>query len=65
MMAPDEIDELVTCEINRAQCEAMEQLTRWHLELIDANVPPDRANIVIAGVALDMAAQGLAERVAA
>lgn len=55
-MAPDEIDELINCELNRAQCAMMERLTRWHLELIDANVPVERADLIIAGVALDMAA---------
>lgn len=64
-MAPDEIDELINCQINRAQCEAMERLTRWHLELIDANVPADRANLIMAGVALDMAAPAKNERAAA
>ena len=64
-MAPNEIDELVNCEINRAQCAMMERLTRWHLELIDANVPADRASLVIAGVALDMAAPEKDERAAA
>jgi hypothetical protein len=64
-MAPDEIDELINCELNRAQCAMMERLTRWHLELIDANVPADRASLVMAGVALDMAASEKDERAAA
>ena len=64
-MAPDEIDELINCEINRAQCAALERLMRWHLELIDANVPADRASLIIAATALDMAAGNDTGRAAA